>query len=868
MENKKLMLIDGNSLINRAFYAFGSGNAHLSYNGTPTNATYGFLNMLFRSIEDLKPTHVAIAFDVRAKTFRHEMFTEYKAGRRSTPPELITQLADAKELLCKMGISIVEKQGFEADDVIGTLAKLSPMPTVILTADKDAFQLISNNVELHLTKTGVTTTDVWTVQRVTEEKGITVPQFIDIKALQGDTSDNIPGAKGIGEKTAYQLVQQFGTIDNLYKSLSQISSASIREKLEASKEMVYKSLELATIVTNVPIECNSACFDGYRFSLPMGQGAFNAFNERGFKTLCKRTSLWSDDINLATASKENQNEKTSPCANVDRECFISKITSKENFESIKSQIFNADRIAITNSNNGFAIATSTTQQYDFPVKYTLLDEGFDYEELFTLLKPVFESNIPKIVFDSKALKTLLSSRDILLENVTIDVKICEHLLKSKTGTALDDIGKMSAYELYSEDYLKKLEHAQMLDLYDKMELPLVDILLDMEKVGAKISRETLSQVSNELAKEIAEVSEQIYVQAGEQFNINSPKILSEVLFKKLGLETLQKTKTGFSTNEEVLQKLYNKHPIVPFVMRYRKLFKLLSTYVNGYKSLLDEEGFVHTTFNNTATVTGRLSSSEPNLQNIPARSEESKRIRKLFTSRFEVANNLEGFLVCADYSQIELRILAHLSGDESMISAFTNNRDIHTETAIKIYDAESTDEITADMRRVAKAVNFGIIYGISAFGLSNSTGMTTAEAAKFIEKYFTQFPKIKAFLDGCRDFALEHGYVKTLFNRRRYLPELHSNNANMVQFGTRAAMNMPMQGAAADIIKAAMIAINAKLKNSRLKSLMIAQIHDELVFDVPKNEVDKISELIKSEMESVIKLSVPLQVDISVSKTL
>ncbi|MCL2851226.1 MAG: DNA polymerase, partial [Firmicutes bacterium] len=634
---KKLLLIDGNSLINRAFYAFGANGTQFSHKGKPTGATYGFLNMLFKGIEDLKPTHIAVAFDVRAKTFRHNLFTEYKAGRRTTPDDLISQIADLKELLDIMGVSIIEKQGFEADDIIGTLSQESDMPVIILTADRDAFQLISDNnvkgqsVELHLTKTGVTSLDIWTNNRVILEKEIIPSQFIDIKSLQGDTSDNIPGAKGIGEKTALQLVQQFSSIDNLYNSIDKVTSATTRQKLVDSKEMVYKSYQLAKIITDVPLDIN---FDGFKFTMPLGGETYTAFNERGFKSLIKRSNLWGDIKHAPTNSERKENIPTQ----------INEVkTIQDLITAVNLIITSKDCIGISIEYNDefFSLSQKNSvneyHQYKIHVLKNLIDGGLDYEEIIQTLKPFFQCDIPKFVVDSKELKKLLATRKIELNNVKIDAKICAYLLGCEPN--------LTIY------FSQKLREREMFDLYQNIELPLVDILLEMERNGAKLSNDALTRVSDELTQEINDISEQIYSQAGERFNINSPKILSDILYKKLGLDTLQKTKTGFSTNEEVLQKLKNKHQIVPLILRYRKIFKLNSTYVNGYKNLMDEQGFIHTTFNNTVTVTGRLSSSEPNLQNIPARSEEAKRIRQLFTSRFTKDNN-KGFLLCADYSQI------------------------------------------------------------------------------------------------------------------------------------------------------------------------------------------------------------------------
>jgi len=846
---KKLLFIDGNSLVNRAFYAFGGGGAHLSHNGNPTNATYGFLNMLFKGIDEIKPTHIAVAFDVKRKTFRNELYSEYKAHRKATPEELIVQLKDLKSLLPIMNIKILEKEGFEADDILGTMSKCGH-DTILLTADKDAFQLVSDTCHLYLTKTGVTNLDIWTKDRVLDEYKLAPEQFIDLKALMGDTSDNIPGAKGIGEKTALSLIQEFSSVENLYDNLDKVKE-STRIKLEASRENVFVSKTLATIDTNMDIKCD---IDDCAINFPLGVNVYHAFAERGFKSLLNRKNLWQDGVQSMIGV---QTELAKSVIKIKPTI----IKTSDELEDFVKEIINKKQIALHSDSNGYYIATDSVTEYQIPFRQTLLDDCMDMEEVVEFLKPLIVSNTEKLVFDSKS---------SFVKNVAVDAKIARHLLTSQTNIkSLDEIfswykvtSNLKIAPLFEIGFLSRLEKNSLLGLYTDVELPLVNILCQMEQSGAKIDTEALQSVGKEFEDEIADLSEKIYDVAGERFNINSPKILSDVLFKKLGLETATKTKTGYSTNEEVLNKLAGKHPIVSLVLRYRKISKLLSTYVNGYKHLVDSHGFVHTTFHNTGTVTGRLSSSEPNLQNIPQRTKEATKIRSLFISRFE-----NGTLLCADYSQIELRILAHLSGDDSMISAFKSGRDIHTETACKIFGISAKD-VTADNRRVSKAVNFGIVYGISAFGLSQSLGITSKEASHFIERYFAEFPKIKKFLDDCMTIAITKGYAETMMKRRRYLPELASKNHNVVGFATRAAMNMPMQGSAADIMKLAMVRIAERMKKEKIKSLMIAQIHDELVFDIIEKEVEEMKKIIKEEMENVIELRVPLQVDVTEKKTL
>jgi len=768
---KKLLLVDGNSLLYRAYYAFSGTGVTLSHDGTPTHATYGFLNMLVRAIENIKPTHIAVCFDVRGKTFRHDQFKDYKATRKPTPEDLIVQLSDTKELLTKLEIKVVEKPGFEADDLIGTLCGLDA-DTVILTADRDAFQLVGQRTELDLTKTGVTTLDIWTEKRIESEYGITPKQMIDLKAISGDTSDNIPGARGIGEKGAIALIQQWGSIEDIYDNLDKIKD-SVRQKLITSQDTVFLSKKLATINTSVELDIR---LQDLALTFPFKVNAKQVFVDKGFKSLVNKKSIWQEeaekkDINLEDLLKT----------------------------SFKELVIDWDTEFVY------------VNDYRLRILVNLFDGGLPQDEIWRGLKPLLEGDVPKSISDSKALKETLLPLGIKLDNIIKDTRISNHIGTGSKG------------------------------LINDIELPLVDVLIDMQNAGIALHMVQLDKMADDYKTKIDSITREIFKIAGVEFNVNSPQQLGEILFKKLGLTAIEKTKTGYSTNEDVLQKLNDKHPIIEPILRYRKLAKLYSTYIMGYKKLADN-GFIYTKFNNTGTITGRLSSSEPNIQNIP------DEIRKVFKSRFN-----GGRLLGADYSQIELRILASLSGDEVMIDAFKNGRDIHDETA----------KVLGCQRRMAKAVNFGIIYGMSSFGLGESLGIKPFQAQQFIEKYFAQFPKIKAFLDSCVERANIDGYIETIFGRRRYLPDLSSNNPHKIKFAHRAAMNMPMQGGAADIIKKAMITIHARIKRENLKSIMVAQIHDELVFDCTPDEVELISNLARQEMQSAHKLAVPLHVDIS-----
>lgn len=692
----KFLVIDGNSLLNRAYYAFGGRGeiGELSFGGMPTNAVYGFLNMFIKAATDLKVSYVCVAFDMRQPTFRHQMFKEYKANRHKMPDDLAVQFDQLKQILNTMQVKIYQCAGYEADDIIGTIARQAKNVQVInLTADRDGLQLVAPNVELHLTKTGVTNLDVWTVERIQQEFGLTPRQLIDVKSLMGDKSDNIPGAAGVGEKTAVSLIQKYGSVEAVIES-------GANKKVNDSVELVKLSRQLAEINCQVPIDFKLA---DCHFVYPFTDAVKHEFEKAGFKSLLRR-NIW-----VSGAS---------------------------------------------------AVET---------------------------VKPLFA-----------------------------DVK----------------------------DESKALDNAVM------------PVLRKISNNGVKVDVTALDALGTTLQNEIAALETEIYDLAGETFNVRSTQELSDVLRRKLGVSLTQKTKTGYSTNEEVLTKLAPTTPLAAKVLEFRGKHKLYSTYVRGYGNAVDLEGLIHTTFNIDKTATGRLSSSEPNLQNIPQRKIDSKVFRRVFVSRFS-----QGKILSADYSQIELRLLAALSGENSLIDAFNRGVDIHRETAQKMFG-------NPERRREAKTVNFGIIYGISSFGLAKDLHCTFHEAAEIIKNYFLTFPKIKAFLDRCVSSAKQSGYISTMFGRRRYLPELYSKNNNVVAFATRAAMNMPMQGSAADIIKKAMIEIDKEMTERQMKSLMVLQIHDELVFDCVPEEVEALSEIVKRHMEGVVQLPIKLEVNLSVDTTL
>ncbi|MDR0975694.1 MAG: DNA polymerase I [Christensenellaceae bacterium] len=869
---EKLLLIDGNSLINRAYYAFGTAGAgELSFGGMPTNATYGFLNMFVKAVSDIKPTHIIVAWDMRAKTFRHKLFSGYKAQRKGMPDDLAVQFEDLKKILTTAGVAQLSLETFEADDIIGAVAKKvrGVMPVVILSADRDGLQLVDDNIELHLTKTGVSNLDVWTKTRIQNEMGVNPTSLIDIKALMGDKSDNILGAAGIGEKTAFSLIQKFGSIEKLYERIDEISGAT-KEKLLASKEMVFLSKVLATINISVPIIYD---IENAKFSLPFADAVRAEFKERGFNTLLKRENLWSGNFKTEEEKpKESPEPRPQPRKQevIVKRKFEPKNIVLKNIDEIKKVLERAfDKIAIVEAEGGMQFAFNELENFVTEYSVDLFGSGLDEIEVYGVFKSVLEGETPKFLFDSKSLKEKLLRQNIRISNVVLDAKIADHLLK--TRVEVKDLGDLFlsygletnafAAAIFFVDFFAKMRAQGLTNLYENAELPLVDILIEMQQNGVQVNLDALNALGIEYNAKLVELSDKIFEIIGERFNINSPKILGGILAEKLELRWTKKTKGGDkSVDEDVLISLKNQHEVIEYILEYRKFFKLYSSYIQSYSRLADERGLIHSSYNNTAVVTGRLSSSNPNLQTIPKRGDESDKIRAIFKSRFD-----GGVLVSADYSQIELRLLAHFSGDENMISAFRSGRDIHTETAMKVFGVPA-ELVSRDMRRRAKAVNFGIVYGISAFGLSNDIGVSPAEAGEFIKKYFEAFPKVAKCLDNFKELASQRGYAETLFGRRRYIPELTNLNHNIVKFGLRAAVNMPMQGSASDIIKFAMIKIAQKLNGK--KSLLVMQVHDELILDCEASEANEIAEIVKREMESVIELKVPLAVDVEISKTL
>lgn len=888
--SKKLVLIDGHSILNRAF--FGLPDLTNSQ-GVHTNAVYGFLNIMFKILEEEKPDYLTVAFDVHAPTFRHKMFEEYKGTRKPMADELRQQVPLIKEMLKAMGITIVEKEGYEADDILGTLsvkAEKEGMDVAVISGDRDLLQLATEHVMIRIPKTKKTGTEIenYLADDVVEKYGVTPKEFIDVKALQGDTADNIPGVPGIGEKTAGALIAKYHSIEAVYEDAPNVKPPRASKNIVEFWDQAVMSKELATIITDAPVdyEFKDAQIDGidslyteeafmmckrleFKNLLPRFDVQAPKNNvEENFKVISDKKSL--DDI-IKRASKkdvafsiipgkpggEDTDGQLSLFEQNDTNDYIALVLvfSEEDIYFIKT----GKEITSDYLNKQLeALDANTWISPDLKKNLHLMKAGgftpderkkyFDMTVAAYLLNPLL-GDYPYDGVAKDYLSIVLSSKKDYLGKLT-----CEQMIKEDEKKVVD----YACYEAYiawkSKEILESnLKEKGMYELYENIEMPLVFVLYDMEKEGIRADGDKLKEYSRELAVSINKIEKRIYEEAGEEFNINSPKQLGVVLFEKLQLPNEKKTKTGYSTSAEVLDKLAPDHPIVADVLEYRQLSKLKSTYADGLINFIEQDGKIHTTFNQTITATGRLSSTDPNLQNIPIRIELGKLIRKVFLPE-------QGHLfVDSDYSQIELRVLAHLSDDEKLIAAFKNGQDIHRSTASLVFDTPF-DEVTDIQRRNAKAVNFGIVYGISAFGLANDLNIGRKEAQAYIDSYFEKYPKIKAFLDKTVSEAKEKGYIKTMFGRIRPIPELSSSNFMQRQFGERVAMNSPIQGTAADIIKIAMIRVHDRLLKENLKSKLILQVHDELLIETAEDEKEYVIELLEEEMHKAADLKVSMEV--------
>ena len=864
---ERLLILDSNSLLNRAFYAIPPLT---NSEGIHTNAVYGFTNMLFKMKEEIKPDYIVAAFDRKAPTFRHKEYEDYKAGRKKMPPELGEQFPLVKEVLNLLAVNIYEIDGFEADDIIGTLAQFAEkngIEVFIVTGDRDALQLASDNIKVVITKKGVTETAVYNKEAFIEEFGVTPTQYIDVKGLMGDKSDNIPGVPGVGEKTAFKLISTYGSMEGVLSHIDEISGKKLKENLETYSEQAIFSKKLATIMTEVPIE----------FDLEDIKSQEN-YNKEELKKLFFKLGMKSLLAKLPGDDLEGEEE----VAKIE----INEVTTIEGFKEVLSVKEGIAFISYSTCNANLYSKIELDKLYiNYGDKVSLIDFKLinmeNSNEAINLLKAFMEDEkIEKVIQDGKNLVTILTKHNIEVKkfifdtvvaaylidsaksNYPLEVLINEYLMKEVKGEGDELIcnAMASMKELY--EYLKdRIDKEGMDELYYEVEHPLISILSSMEAIGFNVNREKLDELAVKFKEEISRTEKEIYELCEEEFNISSPKQLGKILFEKLDLPVIKKTKTGYSTNAEVLEKLMDKHPVVEKIIYYRQITKLNSTYVEGLKNVIDEDGAIHSSFNQTVTTTGRLSSTEPNLQNIPVKYEMGREIRKVF-----IPQESTDVLLSCDYSQIELRVLAHMSDDKNMIDAFNHHSDIHTKTASEVFKVP-VEEVTPLMRSRAKAVNFGIVYGISDFSLSQDLKITRKEAAEYMEIYFDRYPKIKGYLESVKEEAKEKGYVLTVLNRRRFIPEIKSSNKIVKALGERLAMNAPIQGSAADIIKLAMVKVYNRIKKENLESQMILQVHDELILNVKENELEIVKALVKEEMENVLKMSVTLEVDTNIGNT-
>ena len=843
---KKLLVIDGNSILNRAFYGI---RLLTNKNGLYTNAVYGMANIIERQLVSLKPDYCVVAFDLKAPTFRHKMYEGYKANRKGMPEELAVQLPYAKKCMTDMGCKVLSVEGYEADDILGTLARMSAEEGVeayILTGDRDSLQLIGDLTKVLLVKTKETL--CFDRALFKETYGVEPEQFVDVKALMGDTSDNIPGVAGIGEKTALKLVSELGGLDDIYQKLEEAKiSASVKEKLAANKDIAYLSQRLARISCDAPVgvTLEECAYGGF-----LREELYSLFVELEFLALIKRFGL--EDVAHQSASASNREDGKI-------ESVSEEISVEEKSADELSEILSNKRAAVCVSNGGKVVF------YDGEARYSC--------ELNEECVRIFD-RAQVACYDAKALYKAFISKGFSTPNVYFDIMLAAYVLDSTEGSfslerlAFSQLGEtlsegsavdVTVFKL-AEIYEKKIEDNGNRSLLFDIEMPLSFVLAEMELAGFCVDTQGIKEYGEELSARADDLKERIYSFAGEEFNISSPKQLGEVLFEKMNLPVIKKNKTGYSTDADVLKKLIPYHPIIEDILDYRQMTKLKSTYADGLPKAADENGRIHSVFNQTGTATGRLSSAEPNLQNIPVRTPEGREFRKYF-----IPQDKDHVIIDADYSQIELRILAHIAGDEAMINAFLSGEDIHTMTASRVFGVP-VSEVTAEHRKRAKAVNFGILYGMGEYSLSEDLGISMSQAKKYIISYLSGFPKVRDYLEEIKAIAKKEGCVTTLFGRRRRIAELASSNKNLQHFGERVAMNSPIQGTAADIIKIAMINVSKALKAANIDARLILQVHDELLLESHRDCANKAYEILKESMENAIKLSVPLDVEAHIGK--
>ena len=841
------IVIDGNSLMYRAFFALQTPMT--SRDGIPTGALHGFLGMLLK-LTDRKPSHMAVAFDVHGPTFRHLKYDEYKAGRRPTPDDLRTQMPILKDILREMGIAVVECPSYEADDILGTLsrrAEQAGLDVLLVTGDRDALQLTTDHTHVLLTKKGITDTVEYDPQVLKENYGLTPDHMRDLKALMGDSSDNIPGVPGVGEKTALKLLETYGDLNGVYANAGEIKG-KLGERVRENEAFARLSYWLGTISTAAPLETE---LKDCQFSEANLSGARDTLEKLGLRSILSR---------LPAAEEVKPKADSAACETVE-------LTALDAVRDISRAHAGAEALALIIA-PGFSFAYNGTTSYQFIIGDTLFDEPVTRKEL---LEALFEAKPRKVLtFDKKALLHAWREDGVAPAPIAFDAMIADYLLNS--NHPIDSFASLCYERMNSktptagllfplmDEMMRELRQNGMGFLYDEVEMPLTDVLFSMESAGFALDRSVLFDLHETFSRRQNELAERIYEQAGERFNILSTKQLGTILFEKLGLPPQKKNKTGYSTDSDTLETLKDRHPIVPLITEYRFVAKVDATFVEGLLKAIAPDDRVHTSFKQCVTATGRISSVEPNLQNIPVRTTEGREIRKAFVA------SPGNVLVGADYSQIELRLLAHISGDENLIDAFNSGADIHRRTAAEVFHT-SFDEVTKEQRSAAKAVNFGIVYGISDFGLAQNLGIPVKTAGTYIRRYFERYPGVQAYLKNCVALARERGYAETIYGRRRPMPELKSSNYNTRSFGERVAMNMPIQGSAADIIKIAMVHVDKALRDAGLKGRLVLQIHDELIVDAPKGEAEAVKELMKTCMEQVADLKVRLIAEGAIGKS-
>ncbi|MBO1133731.1 DNA polymerase I [Enterococcus hirae] len=876
MTKNKLLLVDGNSVAFRAFFALhNSLERFKNRNGLHTNAIYAFNTMFENVMQKEQPTHVLVAFDAGKTTFRTEMYAEYKGGRSKTPGEFKEQMPYIRELLTGLGVQYYELPNYEADDIIGTLAEKvnkEEFDVVVLSGDRDLTQLASNEIKVDITVKGVSDIESYTPEHVAEKyDGLTPNQIIDMKGLAGDASDNIPGVTKIGEKTAIKLLKQYGSVEGIYEHIDEMKQSKMKENLINDKEQAFLSKQLATINTDAPVEVS---IDSLKYEGKNLEKLVPFYKEMEFKQFLAKLDLVEEEVELEDILFEVVHEYHEDMFTTDMALYVEMMGDNYHTEDIVGVAWGTkQKIYVTNDLALFENEAFCTWLAD----PTRLKKVYDAKRTYVALNR-YATKTKGIDFDVLLGAYLLDTNEKSTDIEGIAAHYGYHEVQSdeaiygkgaKKGLPVEEevffahlARKVSAINVLTPKLSQELTEKNQMALFREMELPLSIILAEMEITGIKVDASRLQEMKIEFSNRLKEIEETIYQEAGESFNLNSPKQLGVILFEKMGLPVIKKTKTGYSTAVDVLEQLREQAPIVDDILTYRQIAKIQSTYVEGLLKVIQSDGKVHTRYVQTLTQTGRLSSVDPNLQNIPIRLDEGRKIRQAFVPREK-----DWLIYSSDYSQIELRVLAHISNDEHLKAAFLEGQDIHASTAMRVFGIEKAEDVTPNMRRQAKAVNFGIVYGISDYGLSQNLGITRKAAQQYIDTYFEKYPGVKEYMERIVREAKEQGFVETLYHRRRYLPDINSRNYNIRSFAERTAINTPIQGSAADILKIAMIELDKRLKEEKLSATMLLQVHDELVFEVPETELERLDKLVSEVMEHAVSLHVPLITDSSWGKT-